>query len=60
MPAVAAFYSVNEALKPPPLRVYHNNSACPPGRDIPQHERKMGTGLYRLCDDCNRLNGQGR
>ena len=63
MPSVAAFYSMNEASKPPANRVYHNNSACPPGRDIPINERRQGTGPYpgyRLCDDCDRLNRQGK
>ncbi len=60
MPATAAFYSVNEVNKPAANRVHHNNSACPPGRDIPQHERRAGTGNYRLCHDCENLNRQGR
>ena len=60
MPRVQEFYSVNEAKKPPANRVHHNNSACPPGRDIPQHERRSGTGGYRLCHDCVELNRQGR
>ena len=58
MPSTAAFYSVNEIKKPPANRVHHNNSACPPGRDIPQLERKLGTGDHRLCDDCKKLNNQ--
>jgi hypothetical protein len=60
MPKVADFYSINESSKPPANRVYHNNGACPPGRDIPAHERRSGTGGYRLCDDCSKLNAQGR
>lgn len=60
MPKVAAFYSINEAQKPASDRVHHDNSACPPGRDIPNWERRQGTGNYRLCDDCERLNKQGR
>jgi hypothetical protein len=64
MPSVAAFYSINEANKPPANRVHHNNSACPPGRDIPTNERMQGTGPgfggYRLCDDCGRLNREGK
>ncbi len=60
MPRVADFYSVNEVTKPQQNRVYHNNSACPPGRDIPANERRSGTMGYRLCDDCERLNRQGR
>ena len=55
MPKVADFHSVNEAQKPPEARRYHNNSECAPGRDIPQSERRFGTGGYRLCDHCERL-----
>ena len=47
-------------MKPVENRVYHNNSACPPGRDIPANERRSGTGGYRLCKDCNKHNSQGR
>jgi len=60
MPKVAEFYSINEAGKPAANRVHHNNSACPPGRDIPQHERRVGTGGYRLCHDCKERNDQGK
>lgn len=60
MPFTPAFYSVNEVKKPPENRVHHNNSACPPGRDIPLYERRQGTGGYRLCHDCQQLNNQGR
>ena len=44
MANVYPFYSINEVLKPVGNRVHHNNSACPPGRDIPQSERRAGTG----------------
>jgi hypothetical protein len=60
MPYKAPFHSINEAAKPAAKRVHHNNSACPPGRDIPQHERRNGDGGYRLCDDCEKLNKDGR
>jgi hypothetical protein len=60
MSSVSAFHSINEAKKPPAHRVHHNNGACPPGRDIPAHERRAGTGNYRLCHDCENLNRQGR
>jgi hypothetical protein len=55
-----AFFSVNEVKKLDANRVHHNNSACPPGHDVPQNERKPGTGGYRLCKDCNELNNQKR
>ena len=60
MPKTPPFYSVNEEKKPAANRVHHNNSACPPGRDIPNSERRSGTNNYRMCDDCGRLNTQGR
>jgi len=60
MTSTPAFHSVNESKKPVPNRVYHNNNACPPGRDIPTKERLQGTGGYRLCLDCDNLNKQGR
>jgi len=60
MPSVPEFYSINEAAKPQQNRVHHNNSACPPGRDIPRNERRPGTGGYRLCKDCEERNKQGR
>ena len=55
MAKVAPFYSVNEIKKPPQNRVYHDDSTCHPGRDIPANERRAGTGGYRLCEDCQRL-----
>lgn len=60
MSATPAFHSTNEIKKAPNQRVYHNNNACPPGRDIPAWERQSGTGGYRLCQDCENLNRQGR
>jgi len=60
MPGTAPFHSINEPKKPADKRVHHNNSACPPGRDIPANERRPGTGGYRLCHDCDHLNRQGR
>jgi hypothetical protein len=60
MPKVAEFYSINEKDKPQEKRVHHKNSACPPGRDIPQHERRSGTGGYRLCNDCKQYTAEGK
>jgi hypothetical protein len=58
MPATPAFHSINEVKKPAADRVHHNNSACPPGRDIPQHETRPGDGDYRWCHDCAQLNNE--
>ena len=60
MPNIPSFYSIREANKPIPRRIYHNNSACPCGREIEGDERRKGTCNYRLCDDCEQLNRQGR
>lgn len=60
MSRVPEFYSINEVSKPQANRVHHNNGTCRPGQDIPQSERRAGNGGYRLCDDCQRLNNQGR
>jgi NADPH-dependent glutamate synthase beta subunit-like oxidoreductase len=51
---IAPFYSINENLKHPANRVYHNNNACPSGRDIPEWERQSGTGGYRWCENCQK------
>jgi hypothetical protein len=59
MPKVAEFYSVNEINKPVEKRVYHDNSPCAPGRDIPQNERRAGKGGYRRCDVCISETNQG-
>ena len=45
MPSTRDFHSVNEVKKPAAHRVYHDNSACPPGRDIPEHEREFTAGV---------------
>jgi hypothetical protein len=60
MSKVAEFYSANEIQKAPQHRVYHDNNACPPGWDTTAWERYSGTGNYRLCDDCQRLDREGR
>jgi len=59
-PKTAAFYSVNEDKKAPGNGVHHDNSACPPGRDIPANERRQGTNNYRLRHDYKTLNNQNR
>ena len=59
MPKVLPFHSVNEVKKPADKRRHHDNSSCPPGRDIPQNERNQGEGGYKLCEDCERLDARG-
>jgi hypothetical protein len=60
MPEVATFYSISEIQKQLANRVHHSNSACPRGRDIPSWERRPGTGKFKLCGDCRRLNRETR
>jgi hypothetical protein len=60
MSRVSDFYSIKECQKTAWDRVFHNNSECPSGRNIPQPERTWGTGGYRLCDDCSKLNSEER
>jgi hypothetical protein len=60
MPFTAPFYSANEAKKPAPTRVHHNNTTCPSGRDISHPERRLGTGGYQLCNECKQLTDQRR
>jgi len=52
---IQAFYSINEPNKPAADRVYHNNSACRLGLDIPASERRSGTNNYRQCEQCANL-----
>ena len=56
----APFYSINEILKPVTQRVYHNNTLCGPAKEIPDNDRRYGTNNYRLCDDCEKLNKDGK
>jgi hypothetical protein len=49
MPSVPAFNSLNEANKPAADQVYHNNSECVMGRDIPTNERREGAGSNPPC-----------
>jgi hypothetical protein len=53
MAKVSPYYSVNEAKKPADKQVRHDNDQCRAGRDIPQGERRAGTGGYRHCKDCD-------
>ena len=59
MSTVPQFHSINEFLKPLVDRVYHDNEACAPGREITAIDRREDGSSYRLCDDCKMLNTQG-
>jgi hypothetical protein len=59
VPKVPNFYSINELLKPLIDRVYHDNGACAPGREISAIDRREDSTIYKLCGDCKMLNTQG-
>ena len=48
---VAAYHSSN----PSDPDVHHVRSDCISGRRIPAHNRRSGTGGYRLCDHCKKM-----
>ncbi|MGH9468276.1 MAG: hypothetical protein ACRD1Y_13065 [Terriglobales bacterium] len=60
MPLTASFHSMDEILKPPNKRVYHNNDGCQSARDVQSPDRQSGTGGYRQCKDCERLGRDNR
>lgn len=53
MPKVAAFHSVKE-------QIYHDNSKCGPGNEIPSHDRVAGTGNKAHCKDCEKATAAGK
>jgi hypothetical protein len=59
MPKVPNFYSSSELLKPLIDRIYHNNEACAPGREIAAVDRREDGSVDSLCGDCKMLNTQG-
>jgi len=58
MPNIPAFHSVNNPKKKLQDRVYHNNSKCAPGRDIPKREQVPGPSGH-LCIHCKNYNAAG-
>jgi hypothetical protein len=58
--SIQPFNSINEVKKPAEKRVYHNNSKCASGHDIPKKERREGSAGYRLCQHCKDLNAKDR
>ena len=39
---------------------YHNNTRCGPGSEIPQQHRISGTGGKKFCQQCAKLNAEGK
>ncbi|WNM23626.1 hypothetical protein [Demequina capsici] len=50
---IAEFHSIN----PTDPDVYHDESTCGPGQQIPSYNKRPGTGGYRKCKDCIRISG---
>ena len=53
MPKVAPWHSI---LQP----VHHNNTNCNTGNNIERENLRPGTGGKPLCQECARVNAQGR
>lgn len=51
MAKVPAYHSSN----PSDPDVYHDHDDCPPGSQIPQRNRRSGTGDYRRCEVCKSM-----
>ena len=41
-------------------QVHHNNTQCGPGSQIPAANKQDGTGGKPLCQDCAKLNKDGK
>lgn len=52
MAKVPEYYHANENKKPIKKRIYHDDDQCRVARDMPQSERRNGTGGYRQCEEC--------
>ena len=60
MPTIPSYYWIRENTKAIPERNFHNNSFCEVGKAIPRSDRRLGTGTYRLCRECEDLNRKRR
>lgn len=53
MPVTIPWHSVKET-------VHHNNTNCSAGTTMDPDYRRGGTGGKRLCDECKKLNDEGK
>jgi len=53
MPQKSPWHSIKE-------QVFHNNTNCNTGNNIEKENLREGTGGRRLCEECKKLNDQGR
>jgi len=56
MPKKPPWYSVKESDK----KVHHNNTNCNAGNNIEKENIRQGTGGRLLCEECKKLNDQGK
>ncbi len=53
MPKKSPWHSIKQP-------VHHNNTNCNTGNNIEKENHRDGTGGKPLCEECARLNSQGR
>jgi len=56
MPKKSPWYSIKQSVHP----VHHDNSNCNTGNNIEKENIRQGTGGHPLCDECARLNKEGK
>jgi hypothetical protein len=56
MVRVAAFHSKKPGIRP----VYHDNLGCPEGKKIEAQHRASGTAMRPRCEQCAKLQSQGK
>lgn len=53
MPTRSPWHSIKQ-------HVHHNNTECNTGNNIETENLRAGTGNKPLCEECARLNNQGK
>jgi len=56
----SAWYSTEQDETATTAPVYHNNTACKPGKLIDKNFRRYGTDNRPLCKRCGALNDAGK
>ena len=60
MPKVEAFHTNSPEYPPKQRNVYHDNSECKDGKRIKPEHRRRGADNRPRCDECSRLELEGR
>jgi len=53
MPKTSPWHSIKQ-------NVHHNNTECNEGNNIEPENRREGTGGKPLCENCKKLNEEGK